>query len=217
MIIGKVKLAATVLQSKAPQPKSILFEAGQATPPRIAIQKSSRLFDESIKYLNSQGMKFSKKPGRDLVIECPNTGAVVLLARGQDVGMLAAIDQANFGIVGENQFEEFEPGMQIIERLGFAKCRMAIAVSKTSGIDSIDQLDGKVIATSHPRGLQKFLKVNSVDAKVVSVAGSVELLARTGVADAIYDLVETGSTLRANGLVELVTTSESEAVLVAKV
>lgn len=186
---------------------------------RIAIQKSGRLADKSLELLRSAGLNIAKsKDGlyyrvRDLPID-------LLLVRDDDIPALVGDGVAELGIVGLNVLEEYnanngdKPVAKVIKRLGYSRCRLALAVPQAMAYESISDLKGLRIATSYAGLLGKFLAGAGIDARIVAMKGSVEVAPRLAVADVICDLVSTGSTLEANGLKAVETIMESEAVLI---
>ncbi|QDE38943.1 ATP phosphoribosyltransferase [Luteibacter pinisoli] len=186
---------------------------------RIAMQKSGRLTEPAQELLARCGLKF--RQSRDKLF-CFGEGEPVdlLLVRDDDIPGLIADGVCDLGIVGRNVLNEFqfanpEPGAGLAElrSLGFGSCRLSIALPQDEAYDGPEQLNGQRIATSYPGLLGEWLRVNNVDAKVVFLAGSVEIAPRLGTADAICDLVSSGATLVANQLRETAIVVESEAVL----
>ncbi|UPG84655.1 ATP phosphoribosyltransferase [Luteibacter aegosomatis] len=186
---------------------------------RIAMQKSGRLTEPAQELLARCGLKF--RQSRDKLF-CFGEGEPVdlLLVRDDDIPGLIAEGVCDLGIVGRNVLREFqlsqpEAGEELAElrRLGFGGCRLSIAVPQEDGYESPAQLDGQRIATSYPGLTGEWLRTHGVDAKVVYLAGSVEIAPRLGTADAICDLVSSGATLMANQLREAAVVFESEAVL----
>ncbi|UPG95845.1 ATP phosphoribosyltransferase [Luteibacter aegosomatissinici] len=186
---------------------------------RIAMQKSGRLTEPAQELLARCGLKF--RQSRDKLF-CFGEGEPVdlLLVRDDDIPGLIAEGVCDLGIVGRNVLREFQlsnpeagTGLDELRPLGFGSCRLSIALPHDEPYDSPAQLDGQRIATSYPGLLGDWLRVNNVDAKVVFLAGSVEIAPRLGTADAICDLVSSGATLVANQLREAAVVVESEAVL----
>jgi len=180
---------------------------------RIAIQSKGRLQENSISFLKSQGLKFEIN-GRSLVTPCIDQEIDVLLLRNSDIPEYVHAGVAEFGIVGENVLQEKNTHVRILKKLGFGICRLVIAVPEDSPIQSVEDLEGERIATSYPKFLTKFLQEKGIHAAIIPISGSVEVTPELNLADAICDLVQTGSTLKAHGLKELVTILESEAVLI---
>lgn len=186
---------------------------------RIAMQKSGRLTEPAQELLARCGLKF--RQSRDKLF-CFGEGEPVdlLLVRDDDIPGLIAEGVCDLGIVGRNVLREFQlsqpeagDGLAELRPLGFGGCRLSIAVPQEDGYDSPAQLDGRRIATSYPGLTGEWLRTHGVDAKVVYLAGSVEIAPRLGTADAICDLVSSGATLVANQLREAAVVFESEAVL----
>ena len=181
---------------------------------RLAIQKSGRLHDDSIKLLKECGIDISNGLNK-LKAEASNFPIEVYFLRDDDIPQYVEDGVADIGIVGENVVYEKNKPLIILNKLGFGKCRLSIAVRKSENYTGIQFLEGKKVATSYPVILSKFLKDNGVSAEVHEISGSVEIAPSIGLADAICDLVSSGSTLFSNGLQEAETILSSEAVLVA--
>lgn len=179
---------------------------------KIAIQKSGRLSDESLGLLKACGIRFSNGAGK-LRTEALNFPLEVYFLRDDDIPQYVADGVADLGMVGENVLYEKQLPLTVAARLGFGRCRLALAVPKNEAYSSIESLCGKRIATSYPGLLQKFLQSQQVEAEIHEISGSVEIAPGIGLADAICDLVSTGSTLLTNGLREVETVLQSEAVL----
>jgi ATP phosphoribosyltransferase len=180
---------------------------------RIAIQKSGRLNDDSIKLLKDCGIDL-KNGVNKLKTESDNFPMEVYFLRDDDIPQYVEDAVADIGIVGENVVYEKNKNIQVIEHLGFGKCRLSVAVSRSEKYDDVQFLEGKRIATTYPVLVQKFLAENNVNAEIHEISGSVEIAPGIGLADAIVDLVSSGSTLFMNGLKEVETVLRSEAVLV---
>ncbi|MEM9389409.1 MAG: ATP phosphoribosyltransferase [Bacteroidota bacterium] len=181
---------------------------------RIAVQKSGRLQEKTVALLKECGLSFNNGPNR-LKADAHNFPAEILYLRDDDIPQYVQDGVADVGIVGENVFVEKRKDIDLIERLDFAKCRLSIAVAKSVNYGSTDFLQGKKIATSYPVIVQKFLDDNGVAAEIHEISGSVEIAPGIGLADAICDIVSTGSTLLGNGLKEVETVMKSEAILVS--
>lgn len=181
---------------------------------RLAIQKSGRLHDDSIKLLKECGIDISNGLNK-LKAEASNFPIEVYFLRDDDIPQYVEDGVADIGIVGENVVYEKNKPLTVLNKLGFGKCRLSIAVRKSENYTGIQFLEGKKVATSYPVILSKFLKDNGVSAEVHEISGSVEIAPSIGLADAICDLVSSGSTLFSNGLQEAETILLSEAVLVA--
>ena len=182
---------------------------------RIAIQSKGRLNEESLALLQDIGIDVDV-PKRKLVSKSQTFPIEALYLRDDDIPRVVAGGTAALGIVGLNEIEERNAGVSILCRLGFGACRLSLAIPKSESYGGLAWFSGKRIATSYPNILCRFLERNGIDAKVEVITGSVEIAPAVGIADAIFDIVSTGSTLIANGLQEVETAFESEAVLIAK-
>lgn len=183
-------------------------------PLRIAVQKKGRLLDESIQLLKECGIKIDN--GRDqLKAAARNFPIEVLYLRNSDIPQYIQDGVADIGIIGENTIIEKKKEVEIVQQLGFSKCRLSLATPKEMAYTSVQDLDGKRIATSYPVSLQLFLDKNNVKADIHEISGSVEIAPNIGLADAICDLVSTGSTLFKNGLEEQEIVLKSQAVIAA--
>lgn len=180
---------------------------------RIAIQKSGRLYDDSVKLLKDCGIDL-KNGMNKLKTEADNFPLEVYFLRDDDIPQYVEDAVADIGIVGENVLFEKNKQVQIVEKLGFGKCRLSIAVERKETYEGVNYLQGKKIATSYPVLVQNFLNENRVTAEIHEISGSVEIAPGIGLADAIVDLVSSGSTLFMNGLKEVETVFKSEAVLI---
>jgi len=180
---------------------------------KIAIQKSGRLNEDSVKLLKDCGIDI-KNGLNKLKAECENFPIEVFFLRDDDIPQYVEDRVADIGIVGENVLYEKGKQVDIVEKLGFGKCRLSIAVSRTETYSGPAFLDGKRIATSYPAIVQKFIDANNIRAEIHEISGSVEIAPGIGLAEAIVDLVSSGSTLFMNGLKEVETILESQAVLV---
>jgi len=180
---------------------------------KIAIQKSGRLNDKSIKLLKDCGISINN--GNDqLKASARNFPLELLYLRNGDIPQYVEDGVADIAIVGENILAEDKKEIEIVEKLGFAKCRLSIAVPKDTVYSDLSYLEGKKIATSYPNSLRKFLDINGVVADIHKISGSVEIATNIGLADAICDLVSSGSTLFKNSLKEVEIISPSEACLI---
>lgn len=186
---------------------------------RIAIQKSGRLSDGSFDLLKSCGLTVSR--GRDkLYGRVQELPIDVLLLRDDDIPAFVADDACDIGIVGQNVFEEerlnetHDSPAQEVMRLGFAHCRLMLAAPKEWTFNGASMLDGKRIATSYPALTRVWLEREGVNARAVTMKGSVEVAPRLKIADAVCDIVSTGATLDANGLKPVASVFESEAILI---
>jgi ATP phosphoribosyltransferase len=181
---------------------------------RLAIQKSGRLSEDSLDLIRECGISFINSSLK-LKTEATNFPLEILFLRDDDIPGYVADGVADIGIVGENVL--VETGLQdlLMQRLGFSKCRLSIAVPKSAEYNSVRDLDGKNLATSYPNLLQSFLEEHGVKAHIHTISGSVEIAPSIGLADAICDIVSSGSTLISNGLREVERVFKSEAVLIA--
>ena len=181
---------------------------------KIAIQKSGRLNEDSIALLKECGLKINN--GKEqLKVESSNFPLELLYLRNSDIPQYLEDGVADIAIVGENLLHEKSPHLPIIERLGFSRCRVSIAVPGSHDLQEISELNGKKIATSYPETLRKYLEDNNIEAETHLINGSVEIAPNIGLADAICDIVSSGSTLFKNNLKEVDTILKSEAVLVS--
>ena len=182
---------------------------------RIAIQSKGRLNEESLALLQSIGIDVDA-PKRKLLSKSQNFPIEALYLRDDDIPQVVAGGTASLGIVGLNEVEEKGADVDIVARLGFGACRLSLAIPKGEDYDGPDWFSGRRIATSYPVILRKYLAEKQIDAKIEVITGSVEIGPAIGIADAIFDIVSSGSTLIANGLKEVESVFESEAVLIAR-
>jgi ATP phosphoribosyltransferase len=182
---------------------------------KIAIQKSGRLSEDSMNLLKRCGIRFSNGLGK-LRSDAENFPLEIFFLRDDDIPEYVADGVADIGIVGENVLAETEKAVARIEKLNFGKCRLSLAVPKNFRYESVRDFEGKRIATSYPNILRRFFSANAVNVEIHSISGSVEIAPSIGLADAVCDLVSSGSTLFTNGLREVETVMNSEAVLVAR-
>ncbi|HXS37445.1 MAG TPA: ATP phosphoribosyltransferase [Flavipsychrobacter sp.] len=181
---------------------------------KIAIQKSGRLHEDSVKLLKECGIELNNGVNK-LLTEAFNFPLEVLLLRDDDIPQYIEDGIADIGIVGENIMLEKNRATKLVEKLGFAKCRLSIAVPRNDVYDNSGWLNNKKIATSYPILLNGFLQKNNINAEIHDISGSVEIAPGIGLADAICDLVSSGSTLFLNGLKETDVILRSEAVLIS--
>lgn len=179
---------------------------------KIAIQKSGRLYEDSIKLLKECGIDLNNG-NKQLKTIASNFPIEVYFLRDDDIPQYVYDGVADIGIVGENVLLEKQKDINLVFRLGFSRCRLSIAVPKSAVYTSCSDLNGLKIATSYPVILQNFLNKNSCNAEIHEISGSVEIAPGIGLAEAICDLVSSGSTLFTNGLKEVETILQSEAVL----
>jgi ATP phosphoribosyltransferase len=181
---------------------------------RIAIQKSGRLQEGSLDLLKESGLSFSN--GKDqLKTMARNFPVEVLFLRDDDIPQYVEDKVADIGIVGENVFVEKQKRNMLVKRLDFAKCKLSIAVPRAENYSGVQWLEGKNIATSYPTIVRSFLEKHKISAGIHEISGSVEIAPGIGLADAICDIVSTGSTLLSNGLKEVEVVMHSEAVIIA--
>ena len=181
---------------------------------KIAIQKSGRLYEDSVKLLKECGIDFNNSLNK-LKTDASNFPLEIFFLRDDDIPQYVADKVADIGIVGENVVAEKQKDVTTIERLGFGKCQLSIAIPKDKKYGGVKSLQGKRIATSYTNILTDFLKKNKVKAEIHEISGSVEIAPGIGLAEAICDLVSSGSTLFSNGLKEVEMVMKSEAVLIA--
>lgn len=181
---------------------------------RIAIQKSGRLHEESVRLLRDAGISFSNGQGR-LRTEATNFPLEIFFLRDDDIPEYVADGVADAGIVGQNVVLETRKNVREVLPLGFGFCRLSIALPKNAPYEKPADLQGLGIATTYPRILTDFLLQNGVQANIHEISGSVEIAPSIGLADAVCDLVSSGSTLFVNGLREVATVLKSQATLVA--
>lgn len=182
---------------------------------RIAIQRSGKLADGSIGLLKKCGIGFSNGSGK-LRAEAEDFPLEIFFIRDDDIPDYVADGVADIGIVGENILEENPKSVTVVERLGFGRCRLSVAIPKSAEYDGLASLADKRIATSYPNILTKYFVANGIIADIHQISGSVEIAPSIGLADSVCDLVSSGSTLFSNGLREVETVMESEAVLIRR-
>ncbi|MFV0521822.1 MAG: ATP phosphoribosyltransferase [Mangrovibacterium sp.] len=182
---------------------------------RIAVQTKGRLFEDSMNLIGEAGIKFSDSGKRKLLTSARNFPMEALYLRDDDIPQAVADGVADVGIVGENEVLEKKQNITIVKRLGFSKCRLSLAIPKSEDYTDIAYFNGKKIATSYPVILQDWLNANNIKASIHVITGSVEIAPGINLADAIFDIVSSGSTLVSNGLKEVEIVTESEALLIA--
>ncbi len=180
---------------------------------RIAVQSKGRLYDDTMNLLKEADIKVSASK-RTLLIQSTNFPLEVLYLRDDDIPQSVASGVADIGIVGENEFTERKENAQIISRLGFSKCRLSLAIPKEVHYTGLNWFNGKKIATSYPNILRDFMNQNDINADIHVITGSVEISPGIGLADGIFDIVSSGSTLISNNLSEVETVMNSEAILI---
>lgn len=181
---------------------------------RIAVQSKGRLYDDTMELLREAGIKLTSGK-RTLLIPARNFPLEVLFLRDDDIPESVASGIADLGIVGMNEFAEKKKSANIVKPLGFGKCRLSLAIPKDVAYDGVNWFNGKKIATSYPEILNGFLLKNRIEAEVHVINGSVEIAPGIGLADAIFDIVSSGSTLISNRLKEVEVVMDSEAVMIA--
>ncbi len=181
---------------------------------KIAVQKSGRLYEGSMKLLKECGIEVSNG-NNQLRVQAADFPLEVFFLRDDDIPEYVQDAVADIGFVGENVVKEMHKQVTTVEKLGFGKCRLSIAVPKNGDIRSIRDLNGRKIATSYPVTLSQYLDEKNIAASIHEISGSVEIAPRIGLADAICDLVSSGSTLFTNELKELETILFSEAVMIS--
>lgn len=180
---------------------------------RIAVQAKGRLFEETMALLEESDIKLSTTK-RTLLVQSSNFPVEVLFLRDDDIPQSVATGVADLGIVGENEFVEKGEDAEVIKRLGFSKCRLSLAMPKDVDYPGVEWFNGKKIATSYPVILENYMKTKGVNAEVHVITGSVEVAPGIGLADAIFDIVSSGSTLVSNRLKEVEVVMKSEALLI---
>jgi ATP phosphoribosyltransferase len=181
---------------------------------KIAIQKSGRLSDNSKKLLEECGIKFSNGISV-LKTTASNFPVEVLFLRDDDIPQYVEQQVADIGILGENMVYEKNKDVEVVEKLGFASCRLSLAIPKEEKYTGPQFFMNKKVATSYPRILSEFLSKNNITAEIEEISGSVEIAPGIGLADAICDIVSSGSTLLTNGLHEVETILKSQAVIIS--
>lgn len=180
---------------------------------RIAVQSKGRLYDDTMNLLAEADIKISATR-RTLLVQSTNFPLEVLYLRDDDIPQSVASGVADVGIVGANEFEEKAENAQVITRLGFSKCRLSLAVPKNVNYTGLNWFNGRKIATSYPHILTKYMRQKGISADIHEITGSVEISPGIGLADAIFDIVSSGSTLISNNLREVEVVMQSEALLI---
>lgn len=180
---------------------------------RIAVQAKGRLYDETMSFLEESDIKL-RTIKRSLLVQSSNFPLEVLFLRDDDIPQSVATGVADIGIVGENEYVERNEDAEIVKRLGFSKCRLSLAMPKDIEYPGIEWFEGRRIATSYPGILSAYLKTRGVNADIHVITGSVEVAPGIGLADAIFDIVSSGSTLVSNRLKEVEVVMNSEALLI---
>jgi len=187
--------------------------ADSSTSLRIAIQKEGRLTDQTIRLLEAIGLRFDNYK-RSLMVKCLNFDVELLMIRDDDIPEYVQDGVCDLGFVGANVTAETGADVTVLRNLNYGICRLSLAAKKDDHIQSLDDFNGKTIATSYPNITRNFLNEKGINASTVTISGAVEITPRLEVADAICDLVSTGNTLKANGLEEIETIFESETQLI---
>lgn len=181
---------------------------------RIAVQSKGRLYEDTMALLAEADIKV-RKSDRSLLVRANDFPIEILYLRDDDIPQTVASGVADLGIVGENEFLERGEKADIVQRLDFSKCRLSLAIPKAIDYQGSQWFDGKVIATSYPNILRTYLKEQGISANIHVITGSVEIAPGIGLADAIFDIVSSGSTLITNNLKEVEVVVKSEALLIA--
>jgi ATP phosphoribosyltransferase len=181
---------------------------------KIAIQKSGRLSEKSLELLKECGIKLSNSD-RKLKADAANFPIEVLFLRDDDIPQYVEQGVADLGILGENEVLEKAKDVQLVKKLGFAGCKLSLAIPKDENYTGLQYFQNKKVATSYPKILSDFFKQQSIIAEIEEIGGSVEIAPGIGLANAIFDIVSTGSTLLMNGLKEVEVVLKSEAVLIS--
>ena len=180
---------------------------------RIAVQSKGRLFDDTMNLLAEADIKVSASK-RTLLVQSSNFPLEVLYLRDDDIPQSVANGVADLGVVGENEFVERGEDADIISRLGFSKCRLSLAIPKDIDYPGLEWFNGKKIATSYPGILRHFMEKHGINTEIHVITGSVEISPGIGLADGIFDIVSSGSTLVSNNLREVEIVMQSEALLI---
>lgn len=181
---------------------------------KIAVQTKGRLNEDSLKLIDEAGIKLPLST-RKLISSATNFPLEALFLRDDDIPQAVAAGVADVGIVGENEMLEKNEKVAVAKRLGFSKCRLSLAIPKDDDYPGVEYFNGKKIATSYPEILKSYFEKNNIKAEIHVINGSVEIAPGIGLADAIFDIVSSGSTLVSNRLKEVEIVVKSEAVLVA--
>jgi ATP phosphoribosyltransferase len=180
---------------------------------KIAIQKSGRLSENSHRLLEESGIKFSNGTSV-LKTRAANFPVEILFLRDDDIPQYVEQQVADIGILGENMVLEKNKDVEVLEQLGFAQCRLSLAIRKEESYPGLSYFNNKKVATSYPRLLSEYFLRNNINAEIEEISGSVEIAPGIGLADAVCDIVSSGSTLMTNGLHEVTTILRSEAVII---
>ncbi len=181
---------------------------------RIAVQSKGRLYEDTMNLLSEAGIKIAGGK-RTLLVESTNFPIEVLFLRDDDIPQSVASGVADLGVVGRNEMEEREERVDVVRPLGFSRCRLSLAIPKSADYNGLQWFEGKKIATSYPVILRRFMQEKGIKADIHVITGSVEISPGIGLADAIFDIVSSGSTLVSNNLREVEVVMQSEALLIA--
>lgn len=181
---------------------------------RIAVQSKGRLYEDTMELLSEAGIKVPQSR-RTLLVQSTNFPIEVLFLRDDDIPQSVASGVADLGIVGQNEFEERSEDARVVRPLGFSKCRLSLAIPRAVDYPGLKWFEAKKIATSYPAILRRFMEKNRIAADIHVITGSVEISPGIGLADAIFDIVSSGSTLVSNNLREVEVVMQSEALLIA--
>lgn len=180
---------------------------------RIAVQSKGRLYEDTLHLLNEADIKISSSR-RTLLVQSTNFPIEVLYLRDDDIPQSVASGVADIGVVGENEFEERGEEADIVSRLGFSRCRLSLAIPSKEAYTGLEWFEGKKVATSYPNILRRFMEEKSINIEIHVITGSVEISPGIGLADGIFDIVSSGSTLVSNNLREVEVVMQSEALLI---
>ena len=181
---------------------------------RIAVQSKGRLYEDTMNLLSEAGIKIAGGK-RTLLVESTNFPIEVLFLRDDDIPQSVASGVADLGVVGRNEMEEREEHVDVVRPLGFSRCRLSLAIPKSAEYNGLQWFEGRKIATSYPVILRRFMQEKGIKADIHVITGSGEISPGIGLADAIFDIVSSGSTLVSNNLREVEVVMQSEALLIA--
>ena len=182
---------------------------------RFAVQSKGRLNEESLKLLKDSGIDVDDTK-RKFIGKASDFPLELLYLRDDDIPGVVAGGSADIGIVGFNEIAESGADVNVVRRLGFGKCRLSLAIPKNADYNGLEWFEGRSIATSYPSILRRFLQGKGISSSVREIRGSVEIAPAAGIADSIFDIVSSGGTLVSNGLKEVESVLESEAVLICR-
>ena len=180
---------------------------------RIAVQSKGRLYEDTMALLQEADIKISSSK-RTLLVQSTNFPVEILYLRDDDIPQTVADGVADLGLVGENEFVERGEDAEIVKRLGFSKCRLSLAIPKEIEYNGVEWFKGRKVATSYPNILKDFMAKAGVETDIHVITGSVEIAPGIGIADGIFDIVSSGSTLVSNNLKEVEVVMKSEALLI---